>query len=83
MTINQQLRNIAGEYLSFYTSIVTGSTIKGDIDAASYGLDQIKILSTILEKSEISSLTIQDVRTINSLAANLTRGVEYFRDYEI
>lgn len=80
MVDKSHLVDLVTEYFNFYSHVVKLSKLAGDKERATYGVEVAGHLLAFLEKKD--SFKNQDLKLIHGSLADLTRGVEYFEDFE-
>lgn len=78
--INQISDSIA-IFESFFKGVKESSHDEGDIERANYGLSKVKFLWSTLKKYEKSPQN-KTLKQIDAGFVSVTRGVEFFADYE-
>lgn len=76
-----RLFDTTNHYINFFEEIISRSEIIGDINRAEYGLKEAREIKKILDNNSI--LSNLHLKKIHSQFSNMTRGVEYFDEYEM
>ena len=72
--------DIISRHVSFFEKIISKSEIVGDRNRAGYGLKEVKAIQFILDSNPV--LSNCHLKQIHNRLTNMTRGVEYFDEYE-
>ena len=76
-----QIAKALSQFEGLFKEIKEQSKYKGDIERATYGLSKVKFLYDTLKKYEKNPQN-KLLKQIDAGFVSLTRGVEYFSDYE-
>lgn len=76
-----QIKNILHQLEKFFHCVIEESKNEADIDSASYGLSKVESIKSILDKYAKEPQN-RLLKQIDAGFISVTRGVEYFNDYE-
>lgn len=76
-----QISNAIRIFESFFEEVKESSHYEGDIERANYGLSKVKFLWSALKKYEKNPQN-KTLKQIDAGFVSMTRGVEFFADYE-
>jgi hypothetical protein len=76
-----RIQNKITQLEEFFSRIKDSSLNSVDVESASYGLSKVKFIKNALEKYHEKNQS-KLLREIYSAFTSITRGVEYFKDYD-
>lgn len=81
MVDKRQISNSITIFEKFFKDVKKNSQNKGDIERAEYGLSKVKFLWEVLKKYK-KNPQMKLLKQIDAGFISMTRGVEFFADYE-
>lgn len=81
MVDRARLFDTTSNYMTLFEEIISKSEIIGDVNRAAYGLKEAREIQYLLNNNP--TLSNRQLKQIHSQLTNMTRGVEYFDDYEM
>lgn len=81
MVDQKRLSGVISHFVTLFEEIISKSEIKGDVDRAKYGLKEAREIQNLFDNNPYVSNS--QLKQIHSKLTNMTRGVEYFDQYEM